>query len=521
MATPGLPSRPRLSAAIVALDDHDLLPETIESLRTIADDIAVLRMSNPGGCDPFPQLDGVVVHYAAWKQHFSAARNQLLNKVTGDWVLWLEPGERLEAGSAGPLRAFIDREAEAGRAYALFVEAPPAPPDASPEQAIRVRLMPNRADLYFQGRVRESLRPAMDAARVELDLAPGRVFRHPRHNDPAVKARNGRRNLDLIALERASAGPADFRLLLATGEAASDVGDRTLAQEAFAQTVRAAPRGSTEMLEAYYGLLASFEASPADQARQVTVCLEALEVYPLDTQLLCAMGSFLQGQGHLELAARAFELAVKYGQVDLQTWHLRDIRDIAASCLALCLQLLRRDDEARCVLEEVIERSPGSIRIRRQLVHWHVKRAERDEAIRVAEGIAAGPEHGEPLRDAIRGACEAAKEQWTAALGYLQSAYLAGCRDPICLRWLAIVLLSRGQAEAAEPLLREWQALEPSNPEVRTYLEALRAGAARGGPAVATLETDSLRWLRVDPATSPLDTALLSPPVVGQIPSSD
>lgn len=521
MATPGLPSRPRLSAAIVALDDHDLLPETIESLRPIADEIVVLRMSTPGGCDPFPQLLGVSTHPGDWKEDFSAARNQLLNKVTGDWVLWLEPGERLEAGSAGPLRAFVDRGADAGRAYALFVEAAAAPPDASPEQAAQVRLMPNRADLYFEGRVRETLRPAMDAAGAELDIAPGRVLRHPRHNDPAVKARRGRRNLDLIALERASASHADLRLLLATGEAAGDLGDPTLAQQAFEQAVRAARRSSTEMLEAYYGLLASFEASPADQARQLTVCLEALEVYPLDTQLLCAMGSYLQGQGQLGLAARAFELAVRYGQVNLETWHLRDVGDVAASCLALTLQLLRRDDQARRVLEEAIERSPASVRLRRHLVHWHVKRAQSDEAIRAAEGIAAGPEHAEPLRDAIRGACEAVRQEWTAALAHLQSAYVAGCRDPICLRWLSIVLLSRGQAEAAEPLVRQWQSLEPSNPEVRTYLEAIRAGAAPSEPPSAAPEAAPTRWLRVDPAAPPLDAAPLLPPVVGQVPSTD
>ncbi len=521
MATPSSQSQPRLSAAIVASDDGDLLPATIQSVRPIAHEIAVLRMPPPDGCDPFPRLLGVSIHSGEWKQGLSAARNQLLNKLTGDWILWLYPGERLEAGSGEKLRAFIDREANAGNAYALLVETPAAAPDASAEQAAQVRLMPNRADLWFEGHVRETLRPAMDAAGVQLGTAPGRILRHPRHNDPVAKARNGRRNLDLVAMERASAGEADLRLLLATGEAAGDLGDRALAQQAFEQAARAAPRGSTEMLDAYYGLLAHFEASPADQARQLAVCLEALEVYPLDTQLLCAMGSYLQGQDQLELAARAFELAVKYGQVNLQTWHLRDVGDLAASCLALTLQLVHRDDQARCVLEEAIERSPASTRLRRHLVHWHVKRAESDAAIGAAEGIAPDPQDAEPLRNAIRGACEAVREQWTAALGYLQSAYLAGCRDPICLRWLSVVLLSQGQAEAAEPVLRQWHALEPNNPEIRTYLEAIRADAAPGKTPSAAPEADSTRWLRIDPAATSLDAAPMSPPVVGRQPAAE
>jgi hypothetical protein len=58
------------------------------------------------------------------------------------------------------------------------------------------------------------------------------------------------------------------------------------------------------MLEGYYGLLTTFDGDPSQSDQQITACLEALEVYPLDAQLLVAMGGYMQNQNRLDLAAR-------------------------------------------------------------------------------------------------------------------------------------------------------------------------------------------------------------------------
>ncbi len=229
------------------------------------------------------------------------------------------------------------------------------------------------------------------------------------------------------------------------------------------------------------------------------------------------MGTYLQAQGQVELAARAFGLAVQFGQVDPATWHLREIAAVATACHALTLQRLGRDDDARRVLEEAIQRSE-SPRLHRHLVELHIKHGRSEEAIQASKGLAPDPFARKNLRDVIRGACRAAAQQWTAALGYLQSAYLAGCRDPLCLRWLSITLLSNGQAEAAAPLLHQWQELEPNNLEIKTYLEAVHQAVS---PLAAPSESDDLlthqRWLRIDPGVTVLDT--LPSPVPSDTPT--
>ena len=276
------------------------------------------------------------------------------------------------------------------------------------------------------------------------------------------------------------------------------------------------------MLEAYYGLLATFEGEQGQRARQVAVCLEALDVYPLDAQLLCAMGSYLQSQDQLDLAVRAFETAARYGTVDPRTWHLCDIAEMAAAFLALTLQMQGKDDEARRMLEEALARCPSSLRIRRHLIDLCVKRGQSEDAIRVADTMPGHCRQLEPLRNAIRGACKAAGRDWLAALGLLQSAYVAGCRDPLCLRWLSVTLLSNGQTRAAEPILHEWLQLEPQNAEVRTYLKALAQQHAEEEPSRAQFEVESdQRRIRVDQGTTVMDVTPTRMPIIHQAFSTD
>ena len=102
-------------------------------------------------------------------------------------------------------------------------------------------------------------------------------------------------------------------MLLTAGDAFSDLQEVEKARQAFLQATQEAERGTTEMLDAYYGLLTTFDGVAELQDQQLTAGLEALEIFPLDAQLLCAMGSYLQVQNRLDLAERSFETAVKYG----------------------------------------------------------------------------------------------------------------------------------------------------------------------------------------------------------------
>ena len=137
----------------------------------------------------------------------------------------------------------------------------------------------------------------------------------------------------------------------------------------------------SEMLEAYYGLLTTMDDDPAAAEQQINTCLEALEVYPLDSQLLCGMGSYLLRSRRLDLAARSYEMAVLHGKVDPSIWHLADLADVAVTCWSLVLQLMSDTKRAEAVLKQAVADRPDSLRLRRQLIELYVKAGRERDAI--------------------------------------------------------------------------------------------------------------------------------------------
>jgi tetratricopeptide (TPR) repeat protein len=495
-------SRRRLSIAMIVRDEEAVLRDTIESVRPIADDIFVLDTGSIDGTVNLAAELGAKVDTVPWDDDFAGVRNLLLHEITGDWILWIDAGERLSEESAAEIRRFVDSEAETSKVYMLMVVVPSAKPGVSDEQIVVIRLTPRHAELRFEGRLAETLEPSMTALGMGVDMAPGQIVRHPRQQKPQRKVLRARRNLGLIDLET-KAGEIPARLLIAKGEAHADLGDVTAAREAFRQAIDTSPPESSEMLEAYYGLLTTYDGNEALADEQLTVALEALEVYPLDAQLLCAMGGYLQNRGRLDLAERSFDTAVKYGQVDLATWHLSEIAEMASVCLGLSRQLLGKNEEALEVLKEAIDRYPESDRVGQCLLDLLIKLGRTDEAVGLA-GSMRTAENIESFVNAVRGACKATGQEWLEALGYLQSAYAAGCRDPLCLRWLTVTYLSNGQTEPGETVLEEWLQAEPNNVEARAYAAAIieKSLAKDLLPVDTVVKSDQTRNIRVDGAMS-------------------
>ena len=503
----GLPRR--LTVAMIVRDAQDLIAGALDSVRRMADEIVV---ADTGSIDETRQIAlarATQVIDVPWTDDFAAARNACLQRATGDWVLWLDASERLAPETAAAIRQFVDNGADLRKVYMLLVQLPPAGENQMLEQVGRVRLMPNDPRLRFAGRVRESLRASLGAARMEIESTPWKIQRTAADLEPATKARKARRDQKLAELELRDQGQSPVPLI-ALGEARQHLGDFAGAGECFRRAMALAPRGSTEMLEAYYGLLTLGEHQPAERELQVKHCLEALEVFPFDGQLLCAMGGYMQSSGRLDLATRAYRAAVRHGQINLETWHVAAVGELAITCLSLTLELLGEDDEVLSLLEEALTADPQSVRLRRRLIELHVKHDRRQEALDQAALLPvdpAAPGQRDALRSTIRGACLAAQKNWVAARAYLQTAYDAGCRDLLCLRWLGVTLFASDDLTAAEPVLRQWLVQAPGNTEVQKYLDAIasRRRSSATAPVDAAAVSTPLapeRRLRLDPQAS-------------------
>jgi tetratricopeptide (TPR) repeat protein len=470
----------QLTVAMIVRDSEKLVIPTLDCVREIADEILVADTGSIDRTRPVALARATKVVTIPWTDDFSAARNALLDRASGEWVLWLDAGETISAETAAEIRRFVDEDADPAHAYLLMVRLPAGDEALAAEQVGRVRLIPNNKALRFSGRVREQLQPAMATLGMTIEPMTWHVLRSLSDHDPAAKKRKARRDLKLAELSVRDAGPT-ASALLAMGEAWSNMSQSQQAIDCFQQAMRHCTRGSTDMLEAYYGMLAAYESLPDAKEQQVQTCVDALEIFPHDAQLLCAMANYMQNRGRVDLACRAYRAAVEHGQVNLETWHLVAIREVAMTCLSMSLELMGDDEEARKVLDELLKMEPQSVRLRRRIIDLLVKKDRRREALEHASHLPTDDSvQADALRGAVRGACLAAKGDWSGARAYLQVAYDTGCRDVLCLKWLSIALFSLHDYAGAAPIVAEWQAAAPGNLEAQKYAESL---ALRPQPA--------------------------------------
>lgn len=498
--------RTKLTVAMIVRNDAHALAETLESIAAIADEIVILDTGSSDESKRIGRRHGALVVDHSWNDSFAEARNACWKRACGDWILWLDAGETLSDDDAGSLRAFLDQQAEPVKAYMLLVRVPRAPGEIAGEQRGVVRLVPNHPALRFEGRVRESLLRSLQEHQIGLEALPQRIHRAAREHDPARKQERARRNLKLADLEIAERGPLSH-LLNCQGEALATLGNRPGAVEKHRQALEQSDPQSTDMLEAYYGLLSALEGEGENRQPQLALCVEAIESFPLDGQLLCAMGGYLQSQGQLALARRAYQTAWQYGQVVPEVWHLDRLACIAASCYSSTLQLEGNDKEARQVLEKSLADQPQATRLRRQLMELHIKSGRSEEALAEYDRLPADTQHPEALRSAVEGACLAAERNWIAARSNLDAAWQAGCRDPICMRWLVVSLLALGEIDAAREIVDAWRGVDPGSQEAEQYLRAISAHA----PAPSKQEAS--RRLRVDQGVASIPVAAPAPVV--------
>lgn len=473
----------RLTVAMIVRDEEALLPAALESVRGIADEIVVYDTGSQDRSVEIAQSHGANVVAGTWADSFSTARNACWDHATGDWVLWLDAGERLSPGCAAGLRQFINERAALDKAYLLMIELPPAVAGDTPEQAARIRLVPNLPRLRYAGRVRETLASTLAALDITLEMGPWRLLRTGRENDPVVKRGRAVRDLKLIELELQESGP-NSTLLIAMADACAALGEHDKAGVYYRQAISIAERGSTDMLSAYYGLLTALPDPTAIENRQLETCIAALEVFPYDAQLLCAMGSYLQAQGQPSLAQRSYRAAHQFGQVNPETWHVANIGEVAAICLSLNLQLLGDDEGALAVLLEAKARFARSAKLARRRIELYVKRGAVSEAIAELELLPIDRAARDLMRSVVRGAVLANQKNWTPALAYLEIAFTAGCRDPLCLRWYTTSLFATASYGATQQVLDEWARVEPHCGELAQFRAALGEVARVDMPAV-------------------------------------
>jgi glycosyltransferase involved in cell wall biosynthesis len=100
----------KLTLCAIALNEETTLPKCLGSVRKVVDEIIVLDTGSNDRTVEVAQSFGAKIYHYQWCNDFSAARNEALKYVTGDWILVLDADETLTAQIIPQIKEVIQRE---------------------------------------------------------------------------------------------------------------------------------------------------------------------------------------------------------------------------------------------------------------------------------------------------------------------------------------------------------------------------------------------------------------------------
>lgn len=102
--------RKLISLCMIVKDEEKHLPNCLTSVRGVVDEIIVVDTGSMDRTIEIAQSFGATVIKAEWEQHFSKARNIGLDQARGEWILFLDADESLDAAGGGQLRVWAQDE---------------------------------------------------------------------------------------------------------------------------------------------------------------------------------------------------------------------------------------------------------------------------------------------------------------------------------------------------------------------------------------------------------------------------
>jgi len=197
----------KLSVCIIARDEEESLPECIESLQGLADEVVVVDTGSIDGTVDRAEALGARVFHFDWCDDFSAARNESIRRARGDYILWLDADDRLHPDDLHKLALLKDNLPSDKKTAYLFLLHNKMN-DLDGDMCYQLRLFPNLPGAAFQGRIHEQVVYSLEKLGASLHQADIRIV-HTGYEDKAMMEAKIRRNIEIL-LQEEERNPGDF-----------------------------------------------------------------------------------------------------------------------------------------------------------------------------------------------------------------------------------------------------------------------------------------------------------------------
>jgi len=164
-----------LSLCMIVRDEEKLLPQCLESVKSIADEMVIVDTGSADRTVEIAESFGARVFHHTWNNDFAEARNVSLRHATSDWILVLDADEVIAKRDLPRIRSLLNSSNAWAykltlRNYELTSEIRGSTLNPGDYEEGRkfpaygavnlIRLFRNRPDILFKGRVHELITPS-------------------------------------------------------------------------------------------------------------------------------------------------------------------------------------------------------------------------------------------------------------------------------------------------------------------------------------------------------------------------
>ena len=309
----------KISLCMIVKDEEEMLPGCLEPVKDVVDEIVIVDTGSSDRTVEIAESFGAKVISFPWNGSFSDARNVSLDAATGDWVIYLDADEHMNAEDAPLLRALAGRSWREGF-YLVETNFTGGDEAGSAVQHMAMRMFRNRPDYRFEGRIHEQKTAAMPTYIPErFELTNVRVCHYGYLKSVMDAREKSARNLELLEQE-ALEGNSPFTSFNLGSEYLS-LGRIAEAREHFERSFEELKQQTPSWHTIGYAsilLLRLIDARRQDgalaEAREAIA--EGLRVYPDHTDLVFQLALCAHDEGDDEQAAELAERCLAMGDAD-------------------------------------------------------------------------------------------------------------------------------------------------------------------------------------------------------------
>lgn len=311
------PRRVGLSLAMIVRDNERTIEAALASIKPWVDEMIVV---DTGSTDRTPEICrrmGAKVHEFTWCDDFARARNESLAHCGGEWIFWMDSDDVIDEANGRKLRDLLRSPIPASvQGFVMQVHCPGD--DARGECGMtvvdHVKLIRNRPELRFEGRIHEQILPAIRAAGGDVKWTD--IFVVHAGSDHSHEGRQRKLQRDFRILEQdLRERPEHPFVLFNLGMTHSDAGNHGKAIEYLRRSIERSDASHSHLRKAY-ALLVHASSMAGDFAAAWQAVLAGRKLFPRDPELLFREAMLHHHFRRYQEAERCYQEVLRGGDRD-------------------------------------------------------------------------------------------------------------------------------------------------------------------------------------------------------------